>query len=396
MSKRSWLITLSLAVLVALTGASTRAVLAFCGFFVAKVEAEMFNDRSVVAIAHQNNRTTYNLAFNYKGEPKDFALILPVPVVLKKEDVRVIDANLFQRLDDFTAPRLVEYDDILERAEDDGDGRTQGGSVRDAEVQVLERFTVGEYDVVILSSSESNALETWLRQNRYKIPRGAARYFRPYIERELYFFVVRVNLEEKEKLGFQNLRPIQFAVAGRREIMLPFQLGKINSEGEQSAIVYFLSDRGRVEASNYTNVMIPSNFNVPAEIEPRFGQFYQDLLETTIEATGRETIVTEYAWDTGWCDPCSSKPLDGSELRQLGMNRDTAFITRLYFQYDRDTYNQDLVFRLTNDKRTYQGRYILTPNLGQTPEPSAEVRAPYGKLLSNFSLQRLFDERGSE
>ena len=199
----------------------------------------------------------------------------------------------------------------------------------------------------------------------------------------LYMDTLRKScLEEKERLGFQNLRPIQFAVANRREIMLPFQLGKINSEGEQSVIVYFLSDRGRTEAKNYTNVMIPSNFNVPADIESEFGQFYQDLLETTIEATGRETVVTEYAWDTGWCDPCSSKPLDGSELRQLGMNRDTAFITRLYFQYDRDTYNRDLVFRLTNDRRTYQGRYILTPDLTQTPEPAfaAEVRAPYGKL----------------
>jgi len=392
MSKRSWLITASLAVLVALTGASTRAVLAFCGFFVAKVDAEMFNNYSEVAIAHQNNRTTYSLAFNYKGEPKDFALVLPVPVILKKEDVRVIDANLFSRLDDFTAPRLVEYHQPLPEE------RVSGGSRGEESVQVLERFTVGEYDVVILSAGESDALETWLRQNEYKISRGAARYLGPYIERKLYFFVVRVNLEAREKLGFQDLRPLQFAVTDRQEIMLPFQLGKINSQGKQSVIVYFLSDRGRAEAKNYTNVLIPSDFNVPEEILFQFFQFYQDLLETTIQATGRETVVTEYAWDTGWCDPCSSPPLNGGELRQLGMNRDTAFITRMYFQYAHNTYNRDLVFRLTDDRTTHQGRYIMTPNFAQTTQAAiaAEVRAPYGKLLSKFSLEPLFKEHGYE
>ena len=395
MSKRSWLVTVSLAVLVAAIGANARTVLAFCGFFVAKVDAEMFNNRSEVAIAHQNNRTTYSLAFNYKGEPKDFALVLPVPVVLKKEDVRVIEANLFQRLDDFTAPRLVRYEPrFLQRNGNAIPEQAQAPVPSSAPVQVLERFTVGEYDVVILSARESDALETWLRQNEYKTPPGAARYFRPYIERELYFFVVRVNLEEREKLGFQDLRPIQFAVADSPEIMLPFQLGKINSEGEQSVIVYFLSDRGRTEAKNYTNVMIPSNFNVPAEIESRFGQFYKDLLAATIQATGRETVVTEYAWDTASCDPCSTTPLNGQELQELGMNRDTAFITRMYLQYTKDTYNKDLIFRLTGDKRTYQGRYILTPKeaLDSQNSSGAQVRAPYGKLLSNFSLTPLFEE----
>ncbi len=42
--------------------------------------------------------------------------------------------------------------------------------------------------------------------------------------------------------------------------MLPFQLGKINSEDTQNIMVYFLSETGRAEVSNYENVMIPSNF----------------------------------------------------------------------------------------------------------------------------------------
>ena len=332
---------------------NARTVLAFCGFFVAKVDAEMFNNRSEVAIAYQGDRATYSLAFDYKGDPEEFALVLPVPVVLKKEDVRVIPELLFQRLNDFTAPRLVRYDDIPSAVRGSGEWELLERE-RDS-VEVIESFNVEEYDVVILSATESNALERWLRENRYKLPRGSARYLQPYIEQNLFFFVVKVNLEEKERLGFQDLRPLQFTVANPDKIMLPFQLGKINSEGTQSIIVYFLSMSGRVEAENYTNVMIPSNFAIPEEIEANFGEFYKDLLASTIKATGRETVVTEYAWDTSFCDPCSGEPLYPDELQQLGISGDRAFITRLHLQYAKDTYNEDLVFRITEDKRTHQG-----------------------------------------
>lgn len=387
---------LSFAVLLALLSVNAKSVLAFCGFFVAKVDAQLFNNRSEVAIANVDNQTTYTLAFDYKGDPKEFALVLPVPVVLKKTDVKVVAASLFQRLDDFTAPRLVRYAPALQGVPAPSSAKEAGRDRNEAPVKVVERFTVGEYDVVILSATESNALETWLKQNGYRIPTGAARYLKPYIDQKLYFFVVRVNLKEQQKLGFQNLRPIQFTVPNSGKIMLPFQLGKINSEGTQNIIVYFLSDKGRAEASNYTNVMIPSNFAIPETIEPRFGQFYQDLLAATIKATGRETVVTEYAWNTGSCDPCSASPLTSQELKELGMSRDNAFITRLHVQYTKNTYNRDLNFRVTSDMRTYQGRYILIPNTtsaaGANAANKAEIQAPYGKQLSTVQLQPLFEK----
>lgn len=395
MSKKLRNLSLSLTVVLALLSVNARSVLAFCGFFVAKVDAQLFNNRSEVAIAHQNNNTTYTLAFDYKGNPKEFALVLPVPIVLKKQDVKVVDAKLFQRLDDFTAPRLVRYQDFRPNSPA-GAPRSESETKRDrAPVQVVERFTVGEYDVLILSATESNALATWLRQNNYKLPNGAAAYLKPYIDQKLYFFVVRVNLKEQQRLGFQNLRPLQFTVGNSNKIMLPFQLGKINSQGTQDIIVYFLSDKGRAEASNYTNVMVPSNFAVPEAIESKFGEFYKGLLEATIKAVNRETVVTEYAWDTGSCDPCSASPLTSQELKELGVKGERAFITRLHLQYTKDTYNRDLLFRLTSDTRTFQGRYILTPKAALTTDAGAnkaQVQAPYGKPLSTFRLQPLFEK----
>nr|WP_293099847.1 DUF2330 domain-containing protein [Okeania sp. SIO2F4] len=245
--------------------------------------------------------------------------------LLKKQDLRVISPELFQRLDDFTAPRLVDYNYF------NGNPALRGGGARarfpNQNVKVIESFTVGEYNIVI-SATESNSLESWLRENQYKIPRSAAKYLQPYINQKLFFFVVRVNLEAQEQLGFQNLRPLQFTVKNYPQIMLPFQLGKINSEDTQNIIVYFLSETGRAEVSNYENVMILSDFDVPLKIESKFGEFYRELFTSTIQATNKEIVVIEYAWDTGFCDPCNTIPLNSQELNKLGMNYQKTFITR--------------------------------------------------------------------
>jgi len=41
-------------------------------------------------------------------------------------------------------------------------------------VTIEARYTVGEYDILILSAAQSNGLEIWLRENGYTIPPGAS------------------------------------------------------------------------------------------------------------------------------------------------------------------------------------------------------------------------------
>jgi hypothetical protein len=40
-------------------------------------------------------------------------------------------------------------------------------------VRVEAQFAVGEYDIVILGTNDSSALDAWLRAHRYHIPEGA-------------------------------------------------------------------------------------------------------------------------------------------------------------------------------------------------------------------------------
>src|SRR6185503_11680039 len=97
-------------------------------------------------------------------------------------------------------------------------------------VKVEAQYTVGEYDIVILSAEQSDGLETWLKENGYRIPEGAAEVLGSYIKQKVRFFVAKVNLGEQSKLGFTYLRPIQIAFESPK-FMLPIRLGTINADG---------------------------------------------------------------------------------------------------------------------------------------------------------------------
>ena len=90
---------------------TTPTVLAFCGFYVAKADARLFNQASQVVLVRHDDKTVITMANDFKGDPKEFAIVVPVPTVLEKGQIRVSDRKLIEHLDAYTAPRLVEYFD---------------------------------------------------------------------------------------------------------------------------------------------------------------------------------------------------------------------------------------------------------------------------------------------
>ena len=281
----------------------------------------------------QDDRTVLTMANDFKGDPKEFAVVIPVPTVLQKDQIHVGDKALLDHLDAYSAPRLVEYFDedpvqpvtewptgrcalprragVSERA----DARAQAKSLG---VTIEAQYTVGEYDILILSAQQSSGLETWLRENGYRIPPGAAGVLNSYIKQNLKFFVAKVNLQEQAKLGYSMLRPIQVAYESPK-FMLPIRLGMVNADGPQELFVYALTRKGRVEATNYRTVKLPTGMELPVYVKDRFRDFYKAMFSHQVAKENMSTIFTEYAWDMGWCDPCAADPLSSEELRQLGV-----------------------------------------------------------------------------
>jgi len=143
-------------------------------------------------------------------------------------------------------------------------------------VTIEARYTVGEYDILILSAQQSSGLETWLRDNGYRIPAGASDVIGSYLKQNMRFFVARVNLQEQAKLGFSYLRPLQIAYESPK-FMLPIRLGMTNAQGAQELYVYALTRGGRVETTNYRTVRVPSDVELPIYLKQpaQFGAFYR-------------------------------------------------------------------------------------------------------------------------
>ena len=105
-----------------------------------------------------------------------------------------------------------------------------------------------------------------------------------------------MNLKRQSKLGFNYLRPIQVAFESPR-FMLPIRLGTLNARGDQELFVFALTRKGRVEASNYRTVKLPSNFEVPEYIKGEFGKFYRAMFAEQVKRENHRVVFRNY-WAT--------------------------------------------------------------------------------------------------
>src|SRR5215471_17104035 len=97
--------------LIATALCTSRGADAFCGFYVGKADARLFNEASQVIMAREGERTVISMRNDFQGELTDFALVVPVPAVLQKSQIHVGEAKIFERIDAYSAPRLAEYFD---------------------------------------------------------------------------------------------------------------------------------------------------------------------------------------------------------------------------------------------------------------------------------------------
>jgi hypothetical protein len=387
---------------------------AFCGFYVGKADSQLFNHASQVVMVRHGDKTVLSLMNDYQGEPADFALVIPVPQVLQKGQIHIGDRELFNKLDQYSAPRLVEYTDpnpcvqlmydmerkALAAPQSATVGGATGAMAKSLGVMIEAQYTVGEYDIVILSAKQSNGLETWLQENGYKIPLGAHRALEPYIRQDMKFFVAKVNLKEHQRTGLSYLRPIQFAFESRK-FMLPIRLGMINAQGPQDLIIYALTEDGRVETTNYRTEKLPTGGEIPEYVRAQFQDFYKAMFDHQVDRNDMKAVFTEYVWNMGWCDPCAGPPLSREELRSLGVfwldqpqpgpypmmyppqpayGAMPVMLTRLHVRYSANTFPEDLTFQETADRENFQARYVLR-HPWQGSEDACPAAAQYFKQL---------------
>ena len=378
---------------------------AFCGFYVSDSGSKLFNNATQVALMRDGTRTVLSMQNNYEGPPERFALVVPVPVVLQKENVKTLPRDLFTKLEQLDAPRLVEYWEQDPCAQGGGGGTGEGfgsghgrlggahASSRSADlgVTVEAQFTVGEYEIVILSAEDSGGLDTWLRREKYNIPAGAEPYLRPYVAKGSKFFVAKVD---PNKVTFDEhhqaqLSPLRFHYDSE-QFTLPVRLGLLNAKDTQDLVVHILAKGQRYEAANYENVAIPTNLDVNEDAKKDFAGVYNALFDDTVRQHPK-AVVTEYSWDAATCDPCPGPAMSAQDLATLGADAlpqaqaqptqpaprrmwrwgGGFVLTRLHARYTKDALGDDLVFRAAPPIVGGREMRAFGTTLEQTPSPSS-------------------------
>lgn len=385
----------------------------FCGFYVAQAGAELFNKASEVILVRDGNKTTITMSNDFQGSVKDFAMVVPVPVVLKENQIKVVESDIFDVLDQYSGPRLTEYFDDNpcvqyyggdEFGFDDAEMATSEESPHKAladkalGVKIEARYNVGEYEILILSAKESSGLETWLKINKYQIPKKAKEVLDPYVKSNTKFFVAKVNLEKASASGISKLRPIQIHFESDK-FMLPIRLGMANAIDDQELIIYAFTKSGRIESTNYFTTQLPTDKGIPVFAKANFGKIYKAIFDKHHLKNNSSSVVLEYAWNLNsdnysFCDPCSGEPPRYDMMAKAGVDwvepyqayscdyKGEVFFTRLHVRYNRKTFPQDLSFQVTPNTENYQVRFFINHQYAFQPNESiCEEAKTYLKSL---------------
>ncbi|MCS7085826.1 MAG: DUF2330 domain-containing protein [Bacteroidia bacterium] len=381
--------------------------------------AKIYNSDSKVIVARKGKNTVITMTNDFRGATGDFALIVPVPHVLPAESIRTVRTTIFDSLDRYSAPRLVEFTEpnpcLKNRPPRFGCGcssreegtspttTTTSSSGDEAEsaniagfVQIEGRYWVGEYEIVILTARQAEDLSQWLSAHGYAFPAEAQSVVQSYLQAGMKFFVAKVAAWGIDPATKMDLSPLQIRFESER-FMLPVRLGMTNSAGEQDLTIFVFTEKGRAEAANYPTHFMPWGLTLPSGVRDTFAEFYRRMFRKNRLREGRNAVYIENAHMVSFeeCDFCPLNPIGYEFLRACGVDwikpttrgqgfEGNVYLTRMHVLYEPADLPQDLVFVETADQSAMTAKYeIWRPFQGQV-----SCKVPPQEAQKHFERER--------
>ncbi|NSX54321.1 DUF2330 domain-containing protein [Parasulfitobacter algicola] len=134
---------------------------AFCGFYVARADGELYNEASKVVFVRDGQNSVITMSSDYRGPVQDFVMVVPTPKVLRRNQINTVQPTTVNQLDAYSAPRLVEYRDgdpcapvdygiMLSPVEDAPTENVRQRGANALGVTIEAEYQVGIYDIVML------------------------------------------------------------------------------------------------------------------------------------------------------------------------------------------------------------------------------------------------------
>lgn len=364
--------------------ASPSTARAMCGAMLVKLpprpppgvvaaSARITNQATKVVLVRDGDKTVVTMSNDFDGDVLEFGLVVPVPSVVTKADVKLLEARVFDALEAATAPTLEEHWDPspcpappMAAAAPPAEAKAEAADAAPARakralrasdygVKVESHFAAGEYDVAVLSGKDSSRLIDWLRLFKYDVPKSAEDVIRSYLAQKTYFLVAHVDVRKMQREGRAFLRPLQVTTKSPK-FMLPIRLGMVNAAGPQELVVYALSPEGRVEPTNYRSVRLATGKHLPPSTKDRFRDVQRAAFEHETNVNGMRVVFSEW-------NGAADENLDPTSIAEAGVPATRPngwWLSRLHFLYDAERFPEDLVLQTTADRARFAVRHHVT------------------------------------
>lgn len=270
------------------------------------------------------------MGLGVEGASEEAALFLPVP---SRATVKLGHSEIFDELEELTRPRTTYS--LLPASSCGGVGG-EGGGGGPAPVEVLERQSLGPFDVSTLAASDADALGDWLEENGYELPKGLAEVVEPYVEQGWYYVAARLRPgAASDKLG-GKLDPLHVTFASDK-IVYPM---RVTSLAE-------LPSTGAPVGSIFERVPMPLTLYVLVDHRVEEPPGFEGWVDRAIGSAVGGDPATKFA---DWVEPRSLE--EGSALTQLIPRR--YFLTKFGLEiYNPHNIKDDFVFAFTGSDEIY-------------------------------------------
>jgi len=196
-------------------------------------ERALINEPEQKAVVYfSKGREDLIISPSYEGPSGSFAWVVPVPA---RPKVEIVKGAIFHELAALTQP--PPSDAFSNR-------RNKGVmAAAPAPVTVLERKTVGAYDVSVLSATDGQALVKWLMANKYHMPAKAVGPIKSYVKQGWTFVACRIKAPGAAKgLRTGTLAPLKLTFNTKRPVY-PMKLSAANPKSFRVLVYLILPSR---------------------------------------------------------------------------------------------------------------------------------------------------------
>jgi len=201
--------------------------------FFPKGGSDIYEPEQKAVIFYHRGREELILSVRYEGAAEEFAWLVPLP---EPPGIEEADFAVFELMSRLAPSKRPHY----------GMSRNAGTlGMEEDNVEVIERRTVGAFDITVLRSSDASILREWLEERGFEYDRDVEEVLREYIDKGWCFVAMRIapsreGEEVEALLSHGTIDPLRFSFATPRPVY-PLRISSLNP-GSSEVLIYVLGD----------------------------------------------------------------------------------------------------------------------------------------------------------